>query len=176
MYLCQGRLIARRVLHVPTTSPSIESTRVSSDGEDAVPRANDRDAGETTKTTRGARAGRILFIDDEPSIRRGYRRIFGNNYDIVLAGNGDHAWDILTERRDFDVIVSDVMMPTLTGVELYWRVAKAWPTLADAFVFVTGSAGDSDVDAFLESIRNPVLAKPFVIRELVDMVERRLRR
>ncbi len=114
---------------------------------------------------------RMLFVDDEATIRRGYERVFGRTNAVSLAADGEEATQILMENKTFDVIVCDLMMPRVSGMQLFHRVQANHPALASAFIFVTGGAIDAEGEAFLASLDNPVLAKPFEMRELVELVE-----
>lgn len=113
---------------------------------------------------------RLLLVDDDPSLRHAYARAF-RAWEAVIAEDGQHACRILGERHDFDAIVSDVMMPGATGMELYRHVARRYPDLLGRFIFVTGSVGEIAVDRFLSFVRCPVLVKPFAVVELVELVE-----
>jgi len=125
------------------------------------------------RTGEHARPMCVLFVDDEPVIRRGYERAFGKTTEVVLAVDGVQAWIILSGRHDFDVIVCDLLMPNVSGIALYDRVRGAYPSLADAFVFVTGGATDVSTQEFLGACANAVLSKPFEMHELVALVEAR---
>lgn len=115
----------------------------------------------------------MLFVDDEPTIRRGYDRVFGRTNVVFLAADGEEATKILMEHHNFDVIVCDLMMPRVSGIELYHRVKADLPALASTFIFVTGGAMDPACHEFLASLDNVVLTKPFEMRELIVQVERR---
>jgi CheY-like chemotaxis protein len=113
---------------------------------------------------------RLLFVDDEANIRRGYQRLFGKRYDIALAEEGEQALAMLTER-EFDVIVTDLLMPKMHGTELYRRVVATRPELGCRFVFVTGGTSDPEVKEFLRCTSNPVLEKPFEHKMLADVID-----
>ena len=70
----------------------------------------------------------------------------------------------------FDVILCDLMMPDLSGMEVYEEVKRIAPRHLPGFIFVTGGAFTSGAKEFLERIPNPWMEKPFdpaQIRELV---------
>jgi CheY-like chemotaxis protein len=114
---------------------------------------------------------RILFVDDEDRMLRAYQRAFGRDYDVVLADDGEAALALL-QRSSFDLIICDLMMPRMTGMELFDRVGAENPSLQAKFIFVTGSATQSDAQAFLRNITNTVLEKPFdtdLLRRLIAL-------
>ncbi|NVB78234.1 MAG: response regulator [Kofleriaceae bacterium] len=118
---------------------------------------------------------RIMFVDDEPNILRSYSRVFGKTHDIVLAQDGLQALTALEANADFDLIVCDLSMPTMSGMELFSVIGERYPRLVDRVVFATGGATQRDIEEFLSSITNLVLEKPFdmkVLRELIADVQR----
>jgi len=81
----------------------------------------------------------------------------------------------MIERGDrFDVILSDLMMPMMTGVDFYEALLTRNPVLAHSAVFVSGGAVTPKVDAFLRSVPNLRLEKPFKAAQLRDIVQRGL--
>ncbi len=103
---------------------------------------------------------RVLVIDDHTAM--------GTSLQLML--RGEHEVDAVTsaaaalERMEavlYDVILCDVMMPGVTGMDLYRKVLEFNPRLAERFVFMTGGATSSAVQRFLDSSRRRVLEKPF---------------
>ena len=79
---------------------------------------------------------------------------------------------LLDSDRAFDLIICDLMMPALSGSQLF-RVTKAKaPQLADRFVFMSGATSNPDVQAFLASVPNERLDKPFSSAALLDLARR----
>ncbi len=118
---------------------------------------------------------RMLFIDDEPSILRAYERSFGRDHEVVLAEGGEQALGILARRQDFNLVVCDLLMPDVGGMEVYRRVREAHPGLDGAFVFVTDGVTRKDVEAFVRTVGNQVLEKPFDFGSLREIIEVRSR-
>lgn len=107
---------------------------------------------------------RILAIDDEALILRMMRRAL-KSYDVETATGGDEALPrLLTE--DWDLILCDLMMPGMTGMELHRRVAEERPELAGRFVFVSGGVTIPEVADWLATTDARVLAKPFQLAQL----------
>lgn len=118
---------------------------------------------------------RILVVDDEPSIRRAYRRLL-RPHEVV----GEDAPAAL-ERLEggdlaFDLIVCDVMMPGVDGLGVYRELGRIAPELLDRFVFSTGGAFRDEVRAWLEKTPVPLLAKPTSRDEILAVVSERRRR
>jgi signal transduction histidine kinase/ligand-binding sensor domain-containing protein/CheY-like chemotaxis protein len=119
----------------------------------------------------GTRA-RILIIDDEPLVTSALRRALGHEQDVEIVHSGRRALDLLSAPESrFDVILCDLMMPDLSGMEVYDEVRRIAPRHLPGFIFVTGGAFTPGAKEFLERIPNPWMEKPFdpaQIRALVS--------
>ena len=103
---------------------------------------------------------RVLLIDDEPMIRRALRRILEPQHEVVLADSCEQAFEHLGLNPAFDVILCDVMMPNMTGMELYERLAAERSPLADRIIFMTGGAFSERSSELLADCHRPVVEKP----------------
>lgn len=113
--------------------------------------------------------GRVMVIDDEPMVLRAVERIL-RGCQVVSVSNPRQALTQLDHDTRFDVILSDVMMPVMTGIEFYEALLTKQPELAQRVIFVSGGAVTPKMDAFLQSVPNKRLAKPFEVQMLVRMV------
>ena len=123
-------------------------------------------------TTAPVTRARILVIDDEESMRRLIKRVL-RMHDVV-AVEAPEAWRLLHAGERYDVILCDVMMPDIGGVELYERVLSLDPAQASRMAFVTGGAFNLRSTEFLATTKNRVLEKPFVPADLVALVNEHL--
>ncbi len=121
------------------------------------------------------RRGRVLVIDDDPIIGTSLGRIL-RDHDVIAVRSGRAALAHLAEDRDIDVILCDVMMPEMTGMELHAELARIAPHLIDRMVFITGGAFVPRARAFLEELPNERLEKPFDLHTLRSLVRRFTRR
>ncbi len=113
---------------------------------------------------------RVLVIDDDEVIRKSLRRVLGGQHDVEAAHDGASAHDLL-QTETYDVVLCDLMMPGMSGVELFEAISRERPAMAARFVFITGGATSDRTSQFLESTRNRYLLKPFgadAIREIVQ--------
>jgi two-component system NtrC family sensor kinase len=109
---------------------------------------------------------RVLVVDDEPHILHYMRATLEAWGHIpVVASDGAEALAVAAEDT-FDLVISDLRMPRLSGRELYEELARRRPELADRLVFSTGDTVRGDTLAFLESLNRPYLHKPFSLAEL----------
>ncbi len=81
---------------------------------------------------------RVLLVDDEEMVRRCTARQLAE-LEVVCAASALEALDLLARDSDFDAVLSDVMMPRVSGPELYARCHESYPLLAQRFVFASGN-------------------------------------
>jgi signal transduction histidine kinase len=116
---------------------------------------------------------RILMVDDEPMLLRSVRRLLPE-YEIVCVESAKKALALLDAGRPFDLIVSDVMMPEMSGIDFYEELCARYPDEARRVVFVTGGALGQHVGSFLGSVPNMRLEKPFAAADLRRVIEQAL--
>jgi len=109
---------------------------------------------------------KALVVDDEPILLECLADALGLwGMDVEACPGGKEAIDCLGSRQ-FDLIVSDIRMPGLSGFEFYAWLKDHQPAMAGRILFTTGDAFDADTRTFLESNRLPVLGKPFDLKQL----------
>ena len=113
----------------------------------------------------------MLVVDDEPLVLRSLARVLGRRWDVVIADGGERALDILRGDPSFDAIVSDLMMPGMSGIELADCLAAEWPALRRHTVFMTGGAANPAAAAFLAREDVRFLTKPIPTATLLDAIE-----
>lgn len=120
------------------------------------------------------RPARILVVDDEPTILDLLIEVLGQaGHRVDTADNGEEARRKVT-AGEYDLVLTDVRMPQMDGVELYRTVLANKPALRDRVVFMTGDLIDPDTTGFLAEVNAPTVAKPMDLRELNDIVRRML--
>lgn len=112
---------------------------------------------------------RVLVVDDDQRVAHVIARCLAD-HDVTVAIGGFEALEFL-ERKTFDAVLSDVMMPDLDGPSLYEEVSIRWPELVDHFAFVTGAARGSSVARAVQEAGRRVFHKPLQARQLVDWLE-----
>lgn len=123
----------------------------------------------------GPRA-RVVVVDDEALVGRSIRRAL-RNHDVQVFSSGREAIDILcTDGEGVDIIFCDIMMPEVSGMEVYGAVAERRPDLASRFVFMTGGAFTTKAREFLRETTLACLEKPFDLRQIRDLVKDRASR
>jgi CheY-like chemotaxis protein len=119
------------------------------------------------------RRGRVLVVDDDRMLGQAIRRAL-REHDTVFVSDGKMALERLADDASFDVILCDLMMPVVTGMELHARLSARSPALAARMIFLTGGAFTPRAQAFLAEVPNPRLEKPFELGELRAMVNERV--
>jgi len=121
-----------------------------------------------------ARRGRVLVIDDEPRLATTIRLALEEQAEVEVAGSGAEAIERLSGDAEFDVVLCDLMMPEVSGMDVYESVARDRPDLAARFVFMTGGAFTDRARAFLKHSGLPRLDKPFALADVERLLSERL--
>ncbi len=125
-----------------------------------------------TAPTRGYPRRRVLAVDDEALLLKAYRRMIGDAHELTTALGGHEAMRLLERDPGFDVILCDLQMPEMSGMELHAAVRTRMPAMGERFVFVTGGAFSADARRFLEESVAAVIQKPFRLEDLMALIER----
>jgi PAS domain S-box-containing protein len=115
--------------------------------------------------------GRILVIDDEPGIRASMKRTL-RNHEVIAADSGMQGQQILEKDQAFDLILCDMMMPKMSGVDLHEWLTETHPPLAKLVVFITGGAFTPRTRKYLSKIDNLLIEKPFDVTNFKKMVSK----
>ena len=103
---------------------------------------------------------KILVVDDQPMLAKAIRRMLAV-HDVTVTGSAQDALARVEAGERFDVILSDLMMPGMTGMELYSAIAARVPEQATRMVFMTGGAFTAQARTFFDEVGCPTLEKPF---------------
>jgi len=119
----------------------------------------------TPPPVRVAKQARILVVDDELTVVSMLSRILSEEHTIEAATSAETALELL-DRQDFDVVLCDLLMPNMSGVDLYEEVSRRYPGLQERIVFMTGGAFTPRAAHFLSKVSNPRIEKPFNMKSL----------
>jgi CheY-like chemotaxis protein len=119
------------------------------------------------------RRPRICVVDDEPMMCELIGALLAGEYEVSAFTDPRSALAAL-RTRIFDVVLCDLMMPELTGMDLYQALNEERTELAQRFIFISGGAYTEPTRAFLASTLRPQVKKPFHRQELIDAVEAQL--
>ena len=114
----------------------------------------------------------ILIVEDEPMVRAIAAEILGRaGYVTSVAENGEEALRLIDEGATFDLLVSDLMMPKLTGLELHERLQERGHVVPT--VFISGYPAGLDLESSGDGL-SAFVAKPFTGDALTEAVRRQL--
>jgi DNA-binding NarL/FixJ family response regulator len=132
----------------------------------------------TTQTQEGDTVrGRVLIVDDDPLVSSAVRRTLAREHEVEVVGSARRALELLTAPEGgYDVVLCDLMMPEMTGMELHAQLEASAPERARRMVFITGGAYTPAAKAFLARVSNPRVEKPFEPERLREQVREWVKR
>jgi signal transduction histidine kinase len=120
------------------------------------------------------RRARILVVDDELVVGSTVRRLLASDHEVATMNSAQQVIEHLSQGARYDIILCDLMMPEVTGMDLYAAVCKLAPEQAKRMIFMTGGAFTHKAREFLSEVENPRVEKPFEPTGLKDLVNTRL--
>jgi PAS domain S-box-containing protein len=173
LWICQG-IVASLGGHITASSPpgGGATFRVAlpaaADLESADVRAPRATPPETTHPRH-----HLLVVDDEAALGRTLAIALSDAFDVTTATSGRAALERLSSGEPVDLVLCDLMMPDVSGMDVYARVVAERPELAGRFVFVTGGAFTDRARTFVDEVGAPVVQKPFRLEALVELLRQR---
>lgn len=107
-----------------------------------------------------AACAEVLVVDDEPAIGIIIRRIL-KAHEVTCVTAAQDALSLIEDGQRFDVILCDLMMPEMSGMDFHGELNRRFPELADRVVFISGGAFTPAAHDYLAQVPNESLAKPF---------------
>jgi len=121
------------------------------------------------------RVRRALVVEDEPVISRVCSQILiREGIEVDIATNGSIAEGILTQNKDYDLVLIDIRTPIMNGKQLYQSILENHPDLTEGVIFTTGDLLTGDTKSFIEQSDRLFLPKPFTPDELKTVVKEAL--
>ncbi len=117
---------------------------------------------------------RLLIVDDDPLILSLLTRALAGGPEVVALLDAREALERLRQGERFDLLLCDLMMPELSGMDFHAALLAIDPALAGGAVFITGGAFTPRARAFLARVGNTCLEKPFDPQKLRRLVAARL--
>lgn len=114
------------------------------------------------------------MVDDQPMLAKAIRRML-SGHDVSVAADAQEALGKIQSGERYDVIISDLMMPGMTGMELHSAIATIAPDQIAKMVFMTGGAFTPDAQQFFSEVGSPTLEKPFDRAGLMAVLDPLLR-
>ncbi len=115
---------------------------------------------------------RVLVVDDEPSVGNALRRMLSRNHQVEATTGAQEALERVRQGEHFDAILCDLMMPQMSGMELYRVLLEQFPAVARRVVFMTGGIFTDVARAFIAQVPNPTVDKPFDRDQLLEVISK----
>jgi nitrogen-specific signal transduction histidine kinase/CheY-like chemotaxis protein len=144
--------------------------------EDAKPATGSSTSAPPARTSERPARGRVLIVDDEERLATTLKLALTHAHDVDVATRGRQALERLQATPGYDVILCDLMLPDLSGIDVFQEATRKNPELADRFVFLTGGAFQDRARDFLQSVPNTRLDKPFDLDTLENLIAERVQR
>ena len=116
-----------------------------------------------------------MVVDDEPSIGKAVHRVLSGEHEIIALQSGEVALRRIATGERFDVILCDLLMPQMTGMDFHAELLKVAPDQADNLIFLTGGAFTPRARSFLAEMPNQRIEKPFDPIHLRALINDRIR-
>jgi len=110
--------------------------------------------------------GRVLVVDDEAAVGGSIQRMLRHEHDVTVVTEGRDALARIDAGERFDLVLCDIMMPAMSGMDLYEAIALRHPEQARRFVFMTGGTFNPSASDFVARVPNTVLSKPFTLEAI----------
>ncbi len=130
------------------------------------------DSGEDVARPADKERGRILVVDDQPSVGKVLQRMLGKEHDLIIVQSGSEAKRILETDTSFHLVLCDLMMPDVSGMDLYEWLETAHPRFAQRMVFISGGTFTPRAAEFVLKIGDRLLEKPFSVRKVKSLLEK----
>ncbi len=111
---------------------------------------------------------KVLFVDDEEDIREGMC-IFLNKFfeDVTICADGEEALKTFKEEGDFNLVISDILMPNMDGIEMMQEIRKINPDIFT--IFLTASRRIGEIDS---KLANLTLQKPLSFENMIFLMQK----
>ena len=93
------------------------------------------------------------------------------HHEVMVLTSGHEVVAGIASGERFDAILSDLMMPNMTGMDLYEELLRIAPDQAERMIFFTGGAFTDRARDFLKGVPNPCLEKPFVMADVLAVID-----
>ena len=118
------------------------------------------------------RRARVLLVDDEANLRTSLAQILGAEHEVREVGSGAEVLELLHAGERYDVLLCDLMMPEMSGIDLFDAIERLDAAQARRVIFLTGGAFTPRAQEFMARVPNTRLEKPFDIDELMHMIRK----
>jgi CheY-like chemotaxis protein len=116
---------------------------------------------------------RVLAVDDERLVRSALSRTYRADFDLTFCSSAMEALELIRAGNDYAAILCDLMMPMMTGMDLYAQLAEERPDQVQRMIFFSGGSTPQTKE-FLARVPNERIGKPFDVDVLRRMLHARI--
>ncbi len=112
---------------------------------------------------------RVLVVDDEIAVGRTLSLVLEPDYEVTVAESAEEALAAIRRaeaRGGFDAVICDLLMPGMTGIELFEITSREFPELSPRFIFMSGGLSLSEPRNFSSRVSNRIIEKPFDLSQI----------
>lgn len=120
----------------------------------------------------GEKKKTIWIVDDDPLVAHAMSRMLTGGYDVLVAKGPLDVLDRIAAGESFDALLCDLMMPEMSGIDLFNRIVAARPDLSRRMVFISGGMYTLEASEFATQPNRLFLEKPFTEPDLHEVIER----
>jgi PAS domain S-box-containing protein len=113
---------------------------------------------------------RVLVVDDDPGVASTLRAMLEAQHEVKSVESAREGLRILMGSEEFDVVFCDLVMPEVSGIDLYCAMELNRPERAERFVFMTGGVFTPEAERFLSRVHNPRVEKPFSLSRVEQLL------
>ena len=113
---------------------------------------------------------RVLLVEDDPEVRNVFKEALRmKGYEVVECSSAEEAWELLERGERFDLVVTDVLMPGMDGIELLKRIKTRFPGMG--VVVITGHGSVEQAVEAMKAGASDYIQKPFKKDELIKRIK-----
>jgi CheY-like chemotaxis protein len=121
--------------------------------------------------TEPVRGARVLLIDDEANVGQAMKRALNQHgHEVTVETRGWQAVERIALGERFDLVLCDLMMPEVTGMEVLEHLERLAPQQAQRLAFLSGGAFSPRARTFVDEVRYPVLLKPCGVEQVLALI------
>jgi two-component system cell cycle sensor histidine kinase/response regulator CckA len=118
-----------------------------------------------------SRRARVMVVDDDPGVVNALRLMLEDDHDVTAVSSGPEALRMLVREDAYDVVFCDLVMPQVSGKDLYEALQLNCPGRERRLVFMTGGAFTREAARFIKQVPNPRIEKPFDMDSVKALLE-----
>ena len=115
---------------------------------------------------------KILICDDEVGIRESLNLILKDDYELAFCDNGQACLECLTPEQEFDLLLLDIKMPKISGLDILKKIKEKKPALK--VIIITGYKSVETASEAINAGAVDYIVKPFSSKDILKSVERNI--